>query len=55
MDDGKYIGMDVRTETISIAVLNSAGMLVMESVIETKAVTVIQSMQGLRRELRVTL
>jgi len=37
MDNTKYIGMDVHTETISIAVLNSAGKLVMESVIETKA------------------
>jgi hypothetical protein len=35
MDDTKYIGMDVHKETISIAVLNSAGKLVMESVIET--------------------
>ena len=55
MDNAKYIGMDVHTETISIAVLNSAGKLVMESVIETKALTVIQFVQGLRGDLRVTL
>ena len=55
MDDTKYIGMDVHTETISIAVLNSAGKLVMESVIETKALTMIQFVRGLRGDLHVTL
>ena len=55
MDNTKYIGMDVHTETISIAVLNSAGKLVMESVIETKALTIIQFVQGLRGDLCVTL
>jgi hypothetical protein len=55
MDATKYIGMDVHTETISIAVLNSAGKLVMESVIETKSLTMIQFMQGLRGDLQVTL
>jgi hypothetical protein len=55
MDNTKYIGMDVHKEAISIAVLNSAGKLVMESVIETKALTVIQFVQGLRGDLRVTL
>jgi hypothetical protein len=30
----KYIGMDVHKESISIAVRNSAGKVVMESVIE---------------------
>jgi hypothetical protein len=55
MDNTKYIGMDVHTETISIPVLNSAGKLVMESVIETKALTVIQFVRGLRGDLHVTL
>ena len=55
MDNAKYIGMRVHTETISIAVLNSAGKLVMESVIETKALTVIQFVQGMRGDLHVTL
>jgi hypothetical protein len=31
MDSAKYIGMDVHKETISIAVRNSSGKLVMES------------------------
>src|SRR6202051_3852345 len=55
MDNAKYIGMDVHTEAISIAVLNSAGKLVMESVIEAKAITIIQFVQGLRGDLHVTL
>jgi hypothetical protein len=48
MDNTKYIGMDVHKETISIAVLNSAGKLVVESVIETKASTIVQFIQGLK-------
>ena len=55
MDNTKYIGMDVHKETISIAVQNSAGKLVMECIIETKALTIIQFVQGLRGDLHVTL
>jgi transposase len=51
----KYIGLDVHKEAISIAVLNGAGKLVMESIIETKAITLVQFLQGLRGELHVTL
>ena len=51
----KYIGLDVHKEAISIAVLNGAGKLAMESIIETKAVTLLQFLQGLRGELHVTL
>src|ERR1700731_2095602 len=55
MDKTKYIGMDVHKETISIAVLDSSGKLVMESVIETKGITIVQFIRGLRGELHVTL
>ena len=55
MDKTKYIGMDVHKETISIAVLNSSGKLVMECIIETKASTIVQFVQGLRGDLQVTL
>jgi hypothetical protein len=34
--DVKYIGLDVHKEAIAIAVLNGAGKLVMESIVETK-------------------
>src|SRR5438309_6205617 len=50
----EYIGMDVHKETISIAVMNGEGKLVMESIIETKAVTILQFIQGLRGDLHVT-
>jgi transposase len=55
MDNAKYIGMDVHKETISIAVLNSAGKLVMETVIESRAITIVQFVEGLRGDLHVTL
>jgi len=54
MDSVKYIGMDVHKEAISIAVLNSSGKLVMECVIETKASTIVQFIEGLSGSLHVT-
>ena len=54
MDSVKYIGMDVLTETISIAVRNFSGKLVMECIIETKASTILQFFQGLSGNLQVT-
>ena len=54
MNQIKHIGMDVHKETISIAVMDSAGKLVMESIIETKAGTILQFIQGLRGSLYVT-
>jgi transposase len=54
MNQIKYIGMDVHKETISIAVMDSAGKLIMESIIETKAGTILQFIQGLRGSLYVT-
>src|SRR5271156_5068005 len=55
MGSEKYVGMDVHKETISIAVMNSAGKLIMESIIETKAITILQFIQGLRGDVYVTL
>ena len=52
--NSKYIGMDVHKESISIAVRNSAGKIVMESVIQTKASMILQFMEGLRGEVHVT-
>ena len=51
----KYIGLDVHKEAITIAVLNGAGKLVMESIVETKASTLLDFLHGLRGELHVTL
>ena len=54
MDIKKYIGMDVHKETISIAVMKGDGKLVMESIIETKANTILQFIEGVRGDLHVT-
>jgi transposase len=54
MTGTKYIGMDVHKESISIAVRNAAGKIVMECVIETKAITILEFIHGLRGELQVT-
>ena len=54
MDSTKYIGMDVHKESISIAVMNAAGKVVMECVIETKANIILQFVDGLRGNLHVT-
>jgi hypothetical protein len=54
MDSAKYIGLDVHKESISIAVLNATGKMVMECVIETKAITILQFLRGLRGDLHVT-
>jgi hypothetical protein len=34
MGSAKYVGLDVHKDTISIAVMNSAGKLIMESIID---------------------
>ena len=52
--DVKYIGMDVHKEAIVIAVLDGSGKLVMETVVETKASSILQFIHGLRGELHVT-
>jgi transposase len=54
MNSKKYIGMDVHKESISIAVRNDAGKIVMECVIETKASMILQFINGLRGDLQVT-
>jgi hypothetical protein len=50
----KYIGMDVHKEAICIAVLNSSSKLVMECTIETRAITILDFLKGLRGSLHVT-
>jgi len=53
MNDAKYIGMDVHQATISAAVRDSRGNLVMEAILETKAETILQFIRGLRGSLYV--
>jgi len=54
MNDAKYIGLDVHQATISVAVLDSAGKLVLEAILETKAETILQFIRGLRGSLHGT-
>ena len=54
MSQEKYIGMDVHQATISVAVTDSRGKLIMESIVETKAATILEFIQGLHGGLSVT-
>jgi transposase len=49
-----YVGLDVHKASISIAVLNAAGKLVMESVVETSAATVLDFLRSLSGQVEVT-
>jgi hypothetical protein len=48
MSNEKYIGLDVHQATISVAVMDSQGKFIMESILETKASTLVESFAGLR-------
>src|SRR5204863_4003128 len=50
----KYIGMDVHQATISVAERDVHSKLTMECVLETKAATILQTIQGLRGTLALT-
>jgi hypothetical protein len=54
MNQEKYIGMDVHQATISAAVLDSRDKLIIESIVETKAATILEFLQGLHGSLSVT-
>lgn len=54
MNDAKYIGLDVHQATISAAVRDSMGTLLMEAILETKAETILQFICGLRGSLHLT-
>ena len=54
MNQEKYIGMDVHQATISVADMDSSGKLIMECILETKAATILEFIDGLRGTLSVT-
>ena len=54
MSQEKYIGMDVHQATISVAVMDASGKLIMECLLETKAATILEFVQGLRGTLSLT-
>ena len=49
MNSEKYIGLDVHQATIVVAVMDSTGKLVMESILETEAATILQFFAGIAR------
>ena len=54
MSQEKYIGMDVHQATISVAVMDAQGKLIMECLLETKGSTIMEFVQGLRGTLSLT-
>ena len=54
VNNEKYIGLDVHQATICVAVMDSMGKLIMESILETKAATILEFVAGLRGSLSVT-
>jgi hypothetical protein len=54
MDCQKYIGMDVHQASISIAVRDATGKVVAESIIETKATTILEFIRGIKGSLSIT-
>ena len=54
MSQEKYIGMDVHQASISVAVMDAHGKLLMECVLETKAATIVEFIQGLQGTLSLT-
>ena len=47
MNSEKYIGLDVHQATISVAVMDSQGKIVMESILDTKASTLLEFLAGI--------
>jgi hypothetical protein len=54
MSQEKYIGMDVHQATISVAVMDAQGKLIMECLRETKAATIVEFVRGLQGRLSLT-
>ena len=54
MSQEKYIGMDVHQATISVAVMDAGGKLIIECLLETKAATMVEFIQGLHGTLSLT-
>jgi len=54
MREEKYIGMDVHQATISVAVMDAQGKLIMECLLATRAATIVEFIQGLHGTLSLT-
>jgi transposase len=54
MGSVKYVGLDVHQSTISVAVLNAEGKLVMQAIVATQAKAILGLLQGMGGVLHVT-
>ncbi|MHB8412313.1 MAG: IS110 family transposase [Candidatus Acidiferrales bacterium] len=54
MDNLRYIGLDVHRDTISAAVLDREGKLIMQSVVPTRAPAILDFLHGIRGTLHLT-
>lgn len=54
MNSVRYIGMDVHRDTVSVAVLDESGRLMMQSVLPTRAAAILDFIRGVRGRLHVT-
>jgi transposase len=54
MSQEKYIGLDVHQATISAAVMDASGKLLMECLLETRAATIVEFIQGIQGNLSLT-
>jgi hypothetical protein len=50
----KYVGLDVHRDTISVAVLEASGKLVMQSILATHAAALLDFVRGLRGSVHLT-
>ncbi len=50
----RYIGLDVHRDTISAAVLDSEGKVMMQSVLATRAAAILDFLHGIKGTLHVT-
>ena len=54
MDSVRYIGLDVHRDTVSAAVLDGDGKLMMQSVFATRAAAILDFMHGIKGTMHVT-
>jgi transposase len=54
MESLKYVGLDVHQETISVAVRDGQGKLIMQSVLATRAAAILDFVHGLRGTVQIT-
>src|SRR5208337_4844064 len=54
MDSVRYVGLDVHRDTVSVAVLDGSGRLIMQSVLATRAPAILEFIRGLRGPVHAT-